>query len=164
MAHYLPKILIASVPFKLSDTGNPVGWGKECSFDPFGMNNNKEVSPVQYYGYKLKYKLRAKKYSSISTYDNSNYANSEFHDFQISPIRFSFSFFIIETYAESVPELDEIGNLVEKVVDFAMQINSDVNSDDVQKLLDFHNHELTMDELVEMHEQEHNIELSVEPV
>ncbi|GFV22076.1 hypothetical protein TNCV_4527611 [Trichonephila clavipes] len=52
----------------------------------------------------------------------------------------------------SVPEPDEIGNMIEDVVDLARQINLEVDSDDVQKVLDTHNQELTMDELVQMHE------------
>ncbi|GFT25061.1 hypothetical protein TNCV_179731 [Trichonephila clavipes] len=58
--------------------------------------------------------------------------------------------------AESVP--DEIGNLIDEVINLACQINVEVNSDDVQDLLDSHNKELTMDELVEMHEQKQDIE------
>ncbi|GFX08317.1 hypothetical protein TNCV_3268061 [Trichonephila clavipes] len=38
------------------------------------------------------------------------------------------------------------------------QINLEAGSDDVQKLLSSHNQELTMDELIEMHEQEQDIE------
>ncbi|GFY25199.1 hypothetical protein TNCV_2483201 [Trichonephila clavipes] len=38
------------------------------------------------------------------------------------------------------------------------QINLEADSDDVQELLDFHNQELTMDELIHMHEQQQNIE------
>ncbi|GFW72438.1 hypothetical protein TNCV_3796661 [Trichonephila clavipes] len=34
------------------------------------------------------------------------------------------------------------------------QINLEVDSDDVQELLEFHNQQLTIDELIEMHEQE----------
>ncbi|GFV50048.1 hypothetical protein TNCV_2354331 [Trichonephila clavipes] len=41
---------------------------------------------------------------------------------------------------------------VENVV---QQINSEVNSDDVQELLDFHHQMLTMDGILEMHEQQH---------
>ncbi|GFW49430.1 hypothetical protein TNCV_3059371 [Trichonephila clavipes] len=47
---------------------------------------------------------------------------------------------------------------MEKVVDLAKQINLEVNSDDVQELLDSHNLELTIDELIEMHEQGRDIE------
>ncbi|GFU89628.1 hypothetical protein TNCV_4599411 [Trichonephila clavipes] len=47
----------------------------------------------------------------------------------------------------------------------ATQINLEVDSDDVQELLDYHNKELAMDELIEVHEQEQNIELeSSDPV
>ncbi|GFW79311.1 hypothetical protein TNCV_2477181 [Trichonephila clavipes] len=49
---------------------------------------------------------------------------------------------------------------------FFRQINLEVDSDDVQKLLDAYNQELTMDELIEMHEQEQGIEelQSLDPV
>ncbi|GFW57715.1 hypothetical protein TNCV_2926341 [Trichonephila clavipes] len=79
-------------------------------------------------------------------------------DLQISP-RFVFFFYsITETQAESVPVSEEIGCLIEEVVDFAKQINLDVDSDDVQELLDSRNQVLVMDELIEMHEQEQDIE------
>ncbi|GFX69077.1 hypothetical protein TNCV_4945771 [Trichonephila clavipes] len=60
--------------------------------------------------------------------------------------------------AELLPDPDEIGNLNEEVVDITRQINSEVESDDVQELLDSRNQELTMNELIEMHEQEQDIE------
>ncbi|GFS62500.1 hypothetical protein TNCV_1262821 [Trichonephila clavipes] len=41
--------------------------------------------------------------------------------------------------AESVPEADGIGHLIEEVADLARQINSQVDGDDVQELLDSHN-------------------------
>ncbi|GFV95072.1 transposase [Trichonephila clavipes] len=41
---------------------------------------------------------------------------------------------------------------------FKMQISLEVDNDDVQELLDFHNKELKIDEFIEMHEQEQNIE------
>ncbi|GFU75254.1 hypothetical protein TNCV_2056971 [Trichonephila clavipes] len=46
------------------------------------------------------------------------------------------------------------------------QINLEVDSDDVQEWLDSHNQELTVDELIEMHEQEQDIEEfeSIDPV
>ncbi|XP_023232690.1 tigger transposable element-derived protein 1-like [Centruroides sculpturatus] len=68
--------------------------------------------------------------------------------------------------AESVPEPDEIGNVIEEVVDLARQINLEVDSDDVRELLDSHNQELTIDELIEMCEQEQDIEEldSLDPV
>ncbi|GFU54690.1 tigger transposable element-derived protein 1 [Trichonephila clavipes] len=55
---------------------------------------------------------------------------------------------------ESVPELNEIGHGNEEVVDLARQTNSEVDSDDVQELLNSHNQELKMDDLIEMHEQD----------
>ncbi|GFX29218.1 hypothetical protein TNCV_3217521 [Trichonephila clavipes] len=61
---------------------------------------------------------------------------------------------------------DEIGNLIEEVVDLARQINSDVESDDVQEVLDSPNPGLTIDELIGMHEYKQDIEelVSVDPV
>ncbi|GFX18012.1 hypothetical protein TNCV_1576911 [Trichonephila clavipes] len=47
----------------------------------------------------------------------------------------------------------EIDNVIEEVVDLTRQITLEVDSDDVQKLFDFHNMELIVDELIEMHEQ-----------
>ncbi|GFW91599.1 hypothetical protein TNCV_4500191 [Trichonephila clavipes] len=41
--------------------------------------------------------------------------------------------------------MEPIGNLIEEVVDLARQINSDVDTNDVQELLDFHNQKLTTD-------------------
>ncbi|GFU10072.1 hypothetical protein TNCV_557801 [Trichonephila clavipes] len=38
------------------------------------------------------------------------------------------------------------------------QINLEVDNDDVQELLDSHNQELTVNELIEMHEQQQGIE------
>ncbi|GFW97880.1 hypothetical protein TNCV_1426431 [Trichonephila clavipes] len=59
---------------------------------------------------------------------------------------------------ESVPEPDKIGNLSEEVVDLAWQISLEVDSDDEQELLGFYNEELKMDELIEMHGQEQDIQ------
>ncbi|GFW81349.1 hypothetical protein TNCV_376971 [Trichonephila clavipes] len=56
--------------------------------------------------------------------------------------------FIAEIQAES----DEIGNVIEEVVDLVRKLNLELDSDNVQELLDFHNLELAMDELIEMHE------------
>ncbi|GFW39057.1 uncharacterized protein TNCV_1830491 [Trichonephila clavipes] len=67
-------------------------------------------------------------------------------------------FLITESQAESVPEPDEIGNVIEEVVDLAKKINLAVDGDDVQGLLHSHNQELTMDELIERHEQEQDNE------
>ncbi|GFY07789.1 hypothetical protein TNCV_4133861 [Trichonephila clavipes] len=49
-------------------------------------------------------------------------------------------------------EPDEIPNLIEEVVDLARQTNLGV--DDVQEHLDYPNQELTIDEFLEMHENE----------
>ncbi|GFW60644.1 hypothetical protein TNCV_569901 [Trichonephila clavipes] len=63
-------------------------------------------------------------------------------------------------------KIDHIGNAIEDIVDFARQINFEVKSDDVRELLHFRNQELTIDELIEMHEQEQDIEKlkSLDPV
>ncbi|GFX31048.1 uncharacterized protein TNCV_2025511 [Trichonephila clavipes] len=67
---------------------------------------------------------------------------------------------------ELVPTPDEIGNFIEDVVDFARQINLEVDSDVVQELLDSRKKELAVDELIEMHVQKQDIEEleSLEPV
>ncbi|GFW70838.1 integrase catalytic domain-containing protein [Trichonephila clavipes] len=69
---------------------------------------------------------------------------------------FFLPFSITESLAELVPETDEIGNVIEEVVtrDLARQINLEVDSDNVQELLDSRNQELTIDELPEKHEQD----------
>ncbi|GFT83942.1 RNA-binding protein 38 [Trichonephila clavipes] len=55
---------------------------------------------------------------------------------------------LFERYTTRLP--DEIGNVIEEVVDLARQINLLVNKDNVQVLLDSHNLEQTIDELIEM--------------
>ncbi|GFX25428.1 hypothetical protein TNCV_1424121 [Trichonephila clavipes] len=55
-------------------------------------------------------------------------------------------------------KIGEIGNGIEEVVDLARQTNLEVNGDDVQEVLDTYNEQLTMDELIEMHEQKKTIE------
>ncbi|GFT58381.1 hypothetical protein TNCV_2118841 [Trichonephila clavipes] len=52
--------------------------------------------------------------------------------------------------AESVPESDKIGNVVEEVIYLAKKINLEADSDNVQELI--------MDELIKMHNQEQNLE------
>ncbi|GFW41918.1 hypothetical protein TNCV_6271 [Trichonephila clavipes] len=66
-------------------------------------------------------------------------------------------FALRESRTESVPEPDKMGNLIEDVVDLAKQINLEMDCDDIQELLDSHN-QVTIDELLEMHEQEQDIE------
>ncbi|GFU62687.1 hypothetical protein TNCV_1518781 [Trichonephila clavipes] len=54
----------------------------------------------------------------------------------------------------------EIGNGIEEVVDLAKKINLGVDSDNIQKQMDCHKKEFTIDELIEMHElrmHEHRI-------
>ncbi|GFW17112.1 hypothetical protein TNCV_2762361 [Trichonephila clavipes] len=53
---------------------------------------------------------------------------------------------------------DEIGDGIEEAMDLPKQINLVGDSDDVQELLESHNQELIIDELIEMHEQEHGNE------
>ncbi|GFV63971.1 uncharacterized protein TNCV_385461 [Trichonephila clavipes] len=54
---------------------------------------------------------------------------------------------------ESEPEPDEIDNVIEDA-DLVRKINLEMDSDDVRERLDSHNHELTINELVKMHEQD----------
>ncbi|GFV25805.1 hypothetical protein TNCV_3867751 [Trichonephila clavipes] len=63
-----------------------------------------------------------------------------------------------KTDTESVPVPEEMGIGIEKVVDLARQINLEVDSVDVQKLLHSYNEKLTIDELIEMREQKQGIE------
>ncbi|GFW52567.1 hypothetical protein TNCV_404951 [Trichonephila clavipes] len=53
-------------------------------------------------------------------------------------------------YHQAEPEPNEIGYLVGEIVDLARQINFEVDSYDVQELLDFHNQELTIDGFIEI--------------
>ncbi|GFY14671.1 tigger transposable element-derived protein 1 [Trichonephila clavipes] len=61
-------------------------------------------------------------------------------------------------HVESLPEPHEIDNLNKEVVALARQINSGVDRDDFQELLDSYNQELTIDERIEMHEQERDVQ------
>ncbi|GFV53905.1 uncharacterized protein TNCV_166721 [Trichonephila clavipes] len=65
-------------------------------------------------------------------------AKAELRDFEISSI----SFFLRE-------RIGEIGNVIEVVFDLTRQTNLKVDNDDVQKLLNIHSRELTMDELIQ---------------
>ena len=57
---------------------------------------------------------------------------------------------------EITPETDQIAHTVartvEEVVNLTRELDLEVDSDDVNKLLDSHSKELTIDELIEMHE------------
>ncbi|GFX69120.1 hypothetical protein TNCV_4946191 [Trichonephila clavipes] len=79
------------------------------------------------------------------------YANSEFRDFQMSSIRVLFE-------KKRISQIAKIGNRIEEVVNLDIKINLEMDRNEVQKLLDCHNQELTMDELIKMHEKEQNIE------
>ncbi|GFU83713.1 hypothetical protein TNCV_523071 [Trichonephila clavipes] len=56
--------------------------------------------------------------------------------------------------------MGEIGNVIEEFTarDLGRQINLEVDSGDFQELLNSRNQDLTMDELIEMQEQEQDIE------
>ncbi|GFX83676.1 transposable element Tc1 transposase [Trichonephila clavipes] len=60
-------------------------------------------------------------------------ANSKLRYSQISSIRPP-SPFITESQTETDPDPDEIGNMIEEVIDLRRQINLEVDSDDVQEL------------------------------
>lgn len=62
------------------------------------------------------------------------------------------------------PEPDQNGHVIEEVVNLARQLNLEVDGDDVRKLLDSHNQELTVDELIEMREQNLEEPDSFDPV
>ncbi|GFU93371.1 hypothetical protein TNCV_1861011 [Trichonephila clavipes] len=55
-------------------------------------------------------------------------------------------------------KIGEIGNGIEEVVDQARQINLEGISDAVQELLVSNNQDLTVDEIIEMHDREQDIE------
>ncbi|GFS89442.1 hypothetical protein TNCV_1809601 [Trichonephila clavipes] len=75
----------------------------------------------------------------------------------------------LKIQAESLPEPDKISNinklpnLIEEV-DIAKEINSEENSDDVLELLDSHNQEQAIEELIEMQEQDIEELDSVDPL
>ncbi|GFX87927.1 hypothetical protein TNCV_4373921 [Trichonephila clavipes] len=56
--------------------------------------------------------------------------------------------------AKLVPGPDGFCNVIEEVVNLARQINLELDSDDVKYLQNSDNQQLTIDELIEMHEQE----------
>ncbi|GFX83374.1 hypothetical protein TNCV_908921 [Trichonephila clavipes] len=53
-----------------------------------------------------------------------------------------------------LPEPNEIGSAIEEIIDHARQINLEVHNDYVKELLNSHNHQLAIDELIEIHEEE----------
>ncbi|GFW61459.1 tigger transposable element-derived protein 1 [Trichonephila clavipes] len=67
---------------------------------------------------------------------------------------------------EKIVKTGEIGNGIEELADLARKINLEVDSDNLQGLLDSHNQELKMDELIKIHQQERGIEEleSLDPV
>ncbi|CAH0719439.1 unnamed protein product, partial [Brenthis ino] len=71
-----------------------------------------------------------------------------------------------ETEGESPSDPEQIDDIIEEVIDIAKQLNLEVDVDDVQELLDSHNQELTIDELIEMREHDQDIEQtdSLDPV
>lgn len=67
-------------------------------------------------------------------------------------------FFTTDTQEELASDSEQIESIIKEVVNIAEQLNLEVNYDDVQELLDSHNQELTIDELLEMRENEQDIE------
>lgn len=59
-------------------------------------------------------------------------------------------FLTTETQGESVSDPEQIDRIIEEVVDIAKQLNLEVDNDGVHELLDSHNQELTIDEVIEM--------------
>ncbi|GFT93041.1 hypothetical protein TNCV_2715531 [Trichonephila clavipes] len=62
--------------------------------------------------------------------------------------------FISETQAQSLPQPDDIGYVIEGILHFARQINLEMDSDDAEELLDSQNQELTIDEFIEINDEE----------
>ncbi|GFV98693.1 hypothetical protein TNCV_1453791 [Trichonephila clavipes] len=92
----------------------------------------------------------------MSRTDENTVGYHGLRDFQISSIHLLFE-------KKRIGRIGEIGFVIEEVVDFASQINSEVSGDEVQELLDSHNKKLTADYLIEMHEQEQDIK-ELEPL
>ncbi|CAH2016354.1 unnamed protein product [Acanthoscelides obtectus] len=67
---------------------------------------------------------------------------------------------------KTISDPEQIDSIIEEVVDIAKQLNLEVDNDDVQELLDSHNQELTIDEVIEMRKYEQDIEQtdSLDPV
>ncbi|GFU13986.1 uncharacterized protein TNCV_1818261 [Trichonephila clavipes] len=55
---------------------------------------------------------------------------------------------------QSLPQPDDIGYVIEGIVYFARQINLEMDSDDAEELLDSQNQELTIDEFIEINDEE----------
>ncbi|GFW34414.1 transposable element Tcb1 transposase [Trichonephila clavipes] len=90
--------------------------------------------------------------------NTSIYANPRLKRSQSYTIfKYRFFFLIAETQVEFVPAPDGINNMIEEVVDLARQTNIEVVRDNVQELLFYYNQELTMDELIELHEQKQEL-------
>ncbi|GFU41124.1 hypothetical protein TNCV_4838681 [Trichonephila clavipes] len=81
--------------------------------------------------------------------NTSTYTNSELCSFQILLIRLLFERKIV----------GEIVYMAEEFADLPSHINVELDSEEVQKLLNSHNQELAIDELIEMHEQKQDIEV-----
>lgn len=65
----------------------------------------------------------------------------------------NFVHFFFKNETETTPETDHVAHVIEEVVNLARQLDLEVNGDDVNELLDSHSQELTIDELIEMREQ-----------
>ncbi|GFX78104.1 transposable element Tcb2 transposase [Trichonephila clavipes] len=70
----------------------------------------------------------------------------------------SFAIGPFESQSSDEDGTNEIISHSPKVYTTPSQINLEVDNDDVQELLDSHNQELTVNELIEMHEQQQGIE------
>ncbi|GFV36580.1 hypothetical protein TNCV_2260991 [Trichonephila clavipes] len=64
----------------------------------------------------------------------------------------------------AIPLNDEAGNVIEEVVELESQINLEMNSYDVQELLDSYNQEMRIHERIEMHEKDTEELQSLNPV
>ncbi|GFX81780.1 hypothetical protein TNCV_2569811 [Trichonephila clavipes] len=113
-----------------SNSGSPACLFLEESIsERRGMDSRKSFSPTSSGSNTIRF---------WSPNNTSTYTNSELLDFRISSIRLFFF-----PQAESGLEPDEIGKMTEEDVDLMRQIKLEVDSDDVQQLLDSHDQELT---------------------
>ncbi|GFV06830.1 hypothetical protein TNCV_2331841 [Trichonephila clavipes] len=55
---------------------------------------------------------------------------------------------------KSLPQPDDIGYVIEGILHFARQINLEMDRDDTEELLDSQNQELTIDEFIEINDEE----------
>ncbi|GFX93188.1 hypothetical protein TNCV_4760671 [Trichonephila clavipes] len=76
--------------------------------------------------------------------------NPELQNTQVPSTRFP-PLLITETQTQSVLETDEIGIVIEEVVEHSRQLNLEADCDEVRELLDSHKHDLKFEEFIKIH-------------